>query len=326
MSFSFEVKDSLQLSWRDTVALPQTTAFNLIVAAAYARKVVRGEIDPKRKVSLEELERYHLKPGNHTVWKTYLKLVKKQTDSASNHDIISGLISFDSEANFLYLYDLIGTEALSAEFDYFGFENATSLYPFYASRLTCSFYDSTITAETHRNYLKSLSDKEYQFQSRLALNTLKSDANQMFSQFLRMEGFDLKTAEVWYNKLPKASVKEFHTTAKAIYVEGKLADEEYRVFREVMRDVIMQSPESRLIFKNCMVLNGNTPFSLSMVIYADLLLGSQFFFTFHLHDLTAKEYGFVAENFSDFRLELLTSPVFRSKFIELMKRLEQRKG
>ncbi len=316
------MEDSLQISWRAEEVIPQSTSLNLLVAVAFAKKVASGAIDPNQKVSLDYLERFNLKPGNHAVWKTYLRLVKKQTDSVSYHDIVSGLVSFDSEANFLFLYDLIGSGALSSEIEFFGLTTLDGLYPFPASRLTCSLYDSATSLSTHLAEVKSLSSPQYELQARQAFETLKNDHNRMFSQFLQLEAFDQASSEIWYQRLPKGSAADFHRMLRAIYHEKVLPKKVFDILVEVLEDVIMQSPESRLLFRRCLSLNGSTPYSLHLMAYARLITGSEFYFTFFLHGLTPKEYSFVAENFSEFRFMLLTSESFRQSFVSQMKELQ----
>jgi D-alanyl-D-alanine carboxypeptidase len=324
VSIMLKENDSLTISINADKKIPQAGTSNLLIAIEYAKQVANGTLNPEEKISLKTLDSCNYFGGNHEVWVKFLQLTgKEQNGMISLSDVVKGMMSFSSDANATYLMRRIGLDAINRNIYFLGINDLKTheqLYAYQAALLYIRLKDS-VNQEQKIENLKKMSFSEYKRNTELTESLMQKDKKGSFLEFSKLIKFDRALAEIWYERLPRASAKTYLDFIDKIYKHQLINEKAQKVLEDVLESLVMDDLESQSLFKRCGFKSGSTPFSLSVILYATMPNGKSYTLVSYLHHLEANEYQEVSKIFHSFNLMLAVDDKFREEVVTKLKSL-----
>ncbi|GAB4333593.1 MAG: serine hydrolase [Flammeovirgaceae bacterium] len=316
--------DSLTIRLNADRKIPQAGTSNLLIAIEYAKQVAAGTINPEEKISLKTLDSCNYFGGNHEIWVKFLQLTgKEQNGMVLLSDVVKGMISFGSDANATYLMRRIGLDAINRNLYFLGISSLKDhdpLYAYQAALLYINLKDS-VNEEQKIEKLKKMPLEQYKRNAELTEKLMIKDQKGTFLELSKLLKFDRHLSEVWYEKLPKSTPKTYLELIDRIHKRQLLTEKAQQVLEDVLESLVMDDLESQSLFKRCGFKSGATPFSLSIVLYANMPNGKSYSLVSYLHHLESYDYQEVSKIFHSFNLMLAVDDKFREEVIRNLKNL-----
>jgi D-alanyl-D-alanine carboxypeptidase len=207
--------DTILISINPGTTRPLASVVKLIVAIEFAEQVAAKQLEKEQKISVKELERYHIPKTDgraHEEWLSRLKKPQALTGDiqVSLWEIARGMMTYSSNANTEYLLDRLGIDKVNNRLQHLGIEKHSPI-----SYLVSDLY---LTAEE----LSVNTDEEIYEKSKLIHEKLKKGiivpGNFDYEKDLSLEKQKLlstrlanSTAAAYYELLKKISSNRYFT-------------------------------------------------------------------------------------------------------------------
>lgn len=158
--------------------------------------------------------------------------------------------------------------------------------------------------------IKKLSDEQY---SRFIYDmhkALKYDT--VLKSKFKPADLTLKMQQLWSDRLPSSTVKEYAHICNILNNRRFLNDETYAVLADVM-EFIMENPANRQWLKHAGSKGGSTPFVFTKASYASTKKDQRFEIVYFFNNLTVAENEQLQKWSKGFELAILTNNSFREK-------------
>lgn len=298
--------------------LPLASTMKIIVAIEYAQQAAEGTIDPEKKVSLQELEKYYISKtdgGAHQAWIDSLNSLEQVPIS----EVANGMIAFSSNANTDFLINLLGVEHIN---DVLIQTELSAHEPIYSIG-GGMFIPLTIMEEgnlSKKEALKVLED--------MSLDDYRARANEIFKNWNEKpptseekkesaSALDMKFQKIWSDRLPRATTSDYVSLMEKLNSKQYFSKETHTFLDPVMEG-LMQNPQNREWLKHAGQKGGSTAFVLTKAMYAEDKKGNRTEFAFFANDLGTIEQMQLTKKLNSFQLEILTNPSFRSKVEKIL--------
>ncbi|MEX1201660.1 MAG: serine hydrolase, partial [Ferruginibacter sp.] len=307
------LNDTVLAKQNENSMMPLASTVKIMVAIEFAKQTAAQVFDENGYVSLGELEKYHIPntDGNaHIAWLSYERQLSHiKNDSIKVIDIARGMMIFSSNANTEFLMDLLGLDNVKNNLQLFGVKSHSAIYPIVASL----FMYQNPNKKTEGSILKSikkLSDEQY---SRFIYDmhkALKYDT--VLKSKFKPADLTLKMQQLWSDRLPSSTVKEYAHICNILNNRRFLNDETYAVLADVM-EFIMENPANRQWLKHAGSKGGSTPFVFTKASYASTKKDQRFEIVYFFNNLTVAENEQLQKWSKGFELAILTNNSFREK-------------
>lgn len=314
VSLSINYNNEKWVGVNETIPLPLASTVKIIVAIEYAQQAADGRIDPKKEVSLQELDVYYVPKtdgGAHEAWLSQLK-----KDNIINHvplsEVAKGMITFSSNANTDYLIQVLGLENINRVAESIGISNHDPIYPI----VSALFIPSRLMAE------RNLSKKEtFQELKQMDMNDYRNRAitihNNNLSQPLTSQEkqllikvMNMEFQKIWSDRLPRSTTKDYVSIMKKLN-RKKFFKKNVHEHLDPIMEQIMKNPKNGEWLQHAGQKGGSTAFVLTMAMYATDREGNQTEFAFFANDLTLIEQTRLSRVLNEFQLKFLKDTEFQ---------------
>ena len=300
--------DEVLASQNANKMMPLASTVKTVIAIEYAHQAASGQLDPDRKVSLAELDRYYVPMtdgGAHQAWLTNSKK-EIQNDSIPLRLVAKGMIQFSSNANTEWLLEKLGIEHVNQRLDSLGVKQHTPLYYFVSALFVGKELFPEQEGDDLVKALRALSDSEYRSATEKIHQKLKQDTT------YKKEFGDLSMAvqKVWSDRLPASTVKEYASMMQKLNSRAYFSKEVQLYLNEVM-ETIMENPANQNWLKHSGMKGGSTPFVLTKALYATDLEGNRLEMVYFLNELNLMQMSSLQLSMNQFELNCIQSDDFR---------------
>lgn len=314
VSLSINYNDEKWVGVNETIPLPLASTVKIIVAIEYAQQAADGRIDPKKEVSLQELDLYYVPKtdgGAHEVWLAQLK-----KDNIINHvplsEVAKGMIAFSSNANTDYLIQVLGLENINRVAESIGISNHEPIYPI----VSALFIPSRLMAE------KNLSKKETLLElKQMDMNDYRNRAitihNNNLSQPLTSQEkqslikvMNMEYQKIWSDRLTRSTTEDYLSIMRKLN-RKEFFNKNVHEHLDPIMEQIMKKPKNGEWLQHAGQKGGSTAFVLTMAMYATDREGNQTEFAFFANDLTLIEQTKLSRVLNEFQLKFLRDTEFQ---------------
>jgi D-alanyl-D-alanine carboxypeptidase len=286
------VDDSMSIFRNADAPLVVGSTMKILVLAAYADSVVRGEINPVERVPVADWEQYYL-PGTdggaHKEALASLGLAAKEDGFAADAsaevtlgDLVRAMIHYSGNAETDYLLDRLGSERMATTLAGAGMATHDPIRPILGVALRmCNVDDPAFLRYGLGAAIRDGKNQQYAKENALMVRYLTDDAwrlNQI--QFLQSGGC-AKDAGVftWDQQteaselFPKGTAREYARLMAQIAAGRLFSPEASRIMQEVLESVPSNWPVTLLFHNRFGAKDGMTAGVLSLASYAKPMRG-----------------------------------------------------
>jgi D-alanyl-D-alanine carboxypeptidase len=298
----------------------------IMVALEYAYQVSEGKVDPQDKVSLGELEKYYipkLDGGGHEMWlKEMEETGHAQNGRVSLREVAKGMIRFSSNANTVYLMEILGLVNIENRMKAEGIRNHSPLFYFEAATfIPWEIKQDKFNSQTMKevkdeilSVMKKMSDEEWR--------NLSGDIHEK----LRNNPSYQKEAKVldWWNdeydglfseRFIEGTAKEYAILMKKI--NDQVLDPAVQNEMEYLMGGLMEDPGNRKWLKRAGKKGGSTRSILTDSMYVEDLKGNRYEIAVFFNGLEGHQFPKLMASLNEFEYKLLTDPSFKEKLKEI---------
>ncbi|WP_313799220.1 serine hydrolase [Cytobacillus sp.] len=298
----------------ETIPLPLASTVKIIIAIEFAQQAADGRIDPKKEVSLQELDLFYVPKtdgGAHEAWLAQLK-----KDNIMNHvplsKVAKGMIAFSSNANTDYLIQVLGLENINRVVESIGISNHEPVYPMVGAL----FIPSRLMAEknlTKKESLQELKQMDMNNYRSLAItihnNHLSQPLTSQEKQSL-IKAMNMECQKIWSDRLTRSTTKDYVSIMKKLN-RKEFFNKNVHEHLDPIMEQIMKNPKNGGWLQHAGQKGGSTAFVLTMAMYATDREGNQTEFAFFANDLTLIEQTKLSRVLNEFQLKFLRDTEFQ---------------
>ena len=267
--------DSVVAKLNENKIMPLASTVKILVAIEYAKQVAKNIIAEDDMVALADLDRYYIPntDGNaHPNWLTYEKNANHIIgDSIQLLDVARGMIMHSSNANTEYLMELLGLDNVNSNIKILGLKNHTAIYPLVASLFMYQSPRKNTEKEILKG-IKKLSEEQY---CRFIFDMHKALAyDTLLKQKYKPEQFTLNMQQVWSQRLPACSPKEYVRMASILNNRSYFDAETYAALAPVL-ETLMENTANKQWLKHAGMKGGSTAWVLTKALYATTKKGKR---------------------------------------------------
>ena len=225
VSVTYVRNDSTLVDHRSDVLMPLASTVKIMVAVEYAKQAAAGFIDPDLEVSQNDLTKYYLEGTDGDAHPTWLSSLDE--GPITLRDVAKGMILYSSNANTEFLCELLGLGQINATMDSLGLVASTDVDYIVAQML--------INQEVTRgdvDQLKTMSPERYAQATARIHAQLKGDAD--YASGFDGEFLGLDVQQVWSDRLPASSTREYATFMGHLNRRDLLSEEVHHHLDEIL--------------------------------------------------------------------------------------------
>ena len=307
--------DTIIAALNENKLMPLASTVKLMVAVEFAKQAGKNIIDPEALVALSELDKYYLPNtdgGAHTDWLTQeQKNNNIKNDSISLLNVARGMMRFSSNANAEYLMDLLGFDNVKNNIQLFGLKQHTVIFPMVASLLM--YQNPRKLPETKvLKAIGKLPEEAYCKYIFMLHNQLKYSSRLKAS--FQLQAFSQSMQQMWSNRLPSATAKEYVQLVKILNDRKFLDDATYAILAEIV-EYPMEDARFQKIFKHYGVKGGSTQFVLTHTLYFTTKQNSKMELAIFFNDLTMAEKKQLENWLDPFEAQVIFDKAFRRQLL-----------
>jgi D-alanyl-D-alanine carboxypeptidase len=215
--------------------MPLASTYKIIVASAYAEKVVNQTLNPEELIALKELDKYYAPNtdgGAHPAWIKEITKEEKTSDGmVPLEEVVKGMIKYSSNANTEYLMDRIGLEFIESEEKRLGLSYSEKPYYFTSAMFIGNWLKvekKQSTAEIEKK-LKAMDDNEYSQLAATIHNELKEGIYK--AGFGRISP---SIDKIWSDRLIKGTTRDYAMLMSHIQTGNGLSKEKADILHAVL--------------------------------------------------------------------------------------------
>ncbi|KQL19665.1 serine hydrolase [Cytobacillus solani] len=294
--------------------LPLASTVKIIVAIEYAQQVAEGRVDPKKEVSLQELDAYYVPKtdgGAHKAWLSKWRS-EKDIDHVPLSEVAKGMIDFSSNANTDYLMQILGLENINRVAESLGITNHEPLYPI----VSALFIPSRLMTEKKLSKIETLQELK-----QMDLNDYRNWAiaihkhnlsqpltSQEKQQLIKVMNMDFQ--KIWSDRLTRSTTEAYASIMRKLNSKEFFHKNVHEHLDPIMEQ-LMRNPINREWLQHAGQKGGSTAFVFTMAMYATDKDGNQTELAFFANDLTLIEQTKLSCVMNEFQLKFLKDSEFR---------------
>ena len=302
--------DSLVTERNPDKLMPLASTVKIILAIEYALQSSQGKINPKEKISINELDKFYIPNTDGGAHPNWLKSVKnKITDNRiSISEIAKGMIRYSSNANTEWLGNKLGLDNINKRIDSLEIKNYTKFYNIVSALFVGKEKFPILNGKELESKLKTLSIEEYIEATNQIHEKLLTDS--IYKKDIGDLGMNIQ--RIWSDKLPSSTVKDYVGIMKKINSKTYFDSETQEYLDQVMEG-LMENPANRKWLKHAGMKGGSTAFVLTKASYATDKKGNTTELAYFFNDLEFMESTRLQGSMNEFELKILTNKEFRNK-------------
>ncbi|WP_102275357.1 serine hydrolase [Cytobacillus massiliigabonensis] len=315
ISLSIQHNNEKWVGINEKTLLPLASTVKIIVAIEYAKQVAGGQVDPKKGVSLQELDAYYVPKtdgGAHEAWLAHLRS-GKEIDYIPLSEVVKGMIAYSSNANTDYLISVLGLENINRVAESLGITNHEPLYPIVSAIFIPSklMTDKNISKKEALQDLKHMGMNEYRKYA-IAIHThylshpLSSKDKQ---QLIKVMNMDFQ--KIWSDRLTRATTEDYVSIMRKLNSKEFFHKDVHEHLDPIMEQII-ENPANREWLVHAGQKGGSTAFVFTVAMYATDKKGNQTELAFFANDLTLIEQEKLSRVMNEFQLKFLKDSEFRN--------------
>lgn len=303
--------------------MPVTRIVSIVIAMEYARQVSKGFIDQHQIISLSDLELYDIPQadgGAHAAWAETFKRQHMNTihqDKVRLHDVVKGMIHYNSHANTAFLLDLLDVNQINQMLHSLHVETHEDIYHFTASFLLPAYLhiEESLSKRKVKQKLKDMTMDDFRAYSGIIHGLLKHrQAHDLMHHTTETNMMDADIQKVIFDRFPKGTIEEYGHFLNKIYHTEEVDEEHFLLLKDVLE---RQPIEQESTWKYFGGTGGSTSFTNNYVVYGiTKQKRHRFIFGVCTKDLNSTETTWIREEMGTFISKSLTDQEFQDALIK----------
>ncbi|TCJ01521.1 serine hydrolase [Cytobacillus praedii] len=313
VSLSINYNNEKWAEVNEKIPQPLASTVKIMVAIEFAQQAADGRIDPKKMVSLQELDLYYVPRtdgGAHEAWLAQFK--KANIDYVPLSEIAKGMIAFSSNANTDYLIQVLGLEKINRVAESLEITNHEPIYPMVSSL----FIPSSLMTEMNLSKKETLHELK-----QMAMNDYRNRAIAIHKNLLSkpliprekqklIKVLNMKFQKVWSDRLTRSTTETYASIMKKLNSKEFFNKNVYDYLDPIMEQ-LMGKPENSDWLQHAGQKGGSTAFVITMAMYATDKEGNQTELAFFANELSLIEQTKLSRVLNEFQLRFLRDSEFR---------------
>ncbi|MGN7400059.1 serine hydrolase [Cytobacillus praedii] len=313
VSLSINYNNEKWAEVNEKIPQPLASTVKIMVAIEFAQQAADGRIDPKKMVSLQELDLYYVPRtdgGAHEAWLAQFK--KDNIDYVPLSEIAKGMIAFSSNANTDYLIQVLGLEKINRVAESLEITNHEPIYPIVSSLFIPSrlMTEMNLSKKETLHELKQMAMNDYRNRAiAIHKNLLCQPLNPREKQKL-IKVLNMKFQKVWSDRLTRSTTETYASIMKKLNSK-EFFNKNVHDHLDPIMEQLMGKPENSDWLQHAGQKGGSTAFVITMAMYATDKEGNQTELAFFANELSLIEQTKLSRVLNEFQLRFLRDSEFR---------------